>query len=145
MLEAVAITTALMVGNLPTQPNTRPKYEFVNDHFVLQRDTGGDVAQYAYHFHLIKREGSRVVVEGDCFSACTMVLDNPKACAMPSARFGFHAARRYNKETRELFDISDAGNKILWSHYPPSLREWLGELKPTMVFIKGTELLPLCK
>ncbi len=41
MLEAVALTTALMVGNLPTQPNTRPKYEYVDDHFVLLGDPGG--------------------------------------------------------------------------------------------------------
>jgi hypothetical protein len=40
MLEALAITTALMVGNLLTQPNTRPKYEYVDDQFVLAGDPG---------------------------------------------------------------------------------------------------------
>jgi hypothetical protein len=49
MLEAVAITTALTVGNLPTQPNTRPKYEYVDDHFVLHGDPGGNVEGYARH------------------------------------------------------------------------------------------------
>jgi hypothetical protein len=86
-----------------------------------------------------------VKVEDACISACTMVLSNPKACAMPGAHFGFHQARRYNKKSLELLDVSELGNKILWAHYPDKVRARLGELKPTMVYIKGTDLLPPCE
>lgn len=35
----------------------------------------------------LTRSGGTVKVEGACLSACTMVLRNPKACAMPGALF----------------------------------------------------------
>jgi hypothetical protein len=49
---------------------------------------------------------------------------------------------RYNKGSLELLDVSELGNKILWAHNPDKVKARLGELKPTMVYIKGTDLLP---
>src|SRR4051812_38129437 len=112
--EILALLPALTMNEV----RKRPQYEWAESHFILQNDAGGDVTQYAHHFLLIKRSGERVVVSGACFSACTMVLSNPMACAMPSARFGFHSARRYNLQTLEVLENSDDGNKILWAHYP---------------------------
>jgi hypothetical protein len=37
------------------------------------------------------------------------------------------------------------GNKILWAHYADKVKARLGELKPTIVYIKGTDLLPPCE
>ena len=128
MLEAIAIADALLIAQLPSLPDTRPKYEYVDDHFVIHRDQGGDLEGYALYFSLMKRSGEVVKVEDACISACTMVLNNPKACAMPGAHFGFHQARRYNKSSLDLLDVSEPGNKLLWEHYP---RTGEGKARPT--------------
>lgn len=83
--------------------------------------------------------------QGHCASACTLILGNPKACAERAALFGFHQARSYNKETMEIQGSHEGANKVLWASYPILVQLKLGELKPNMVWIKGTELLPACK
>ena len=114
----------------------------MDDHFVIHRDQGGDLEGYALHFSMMKRQARVVKVEDACISACTMVLNNPKACAMPGAHFGFHQAKVYSRSTLEILEVSDAGNKLLWGHYPEKVRARLGQLTPYMVYIKGTDLLP---
>lgn len=138
---AVMITPALIVGEV----SQKPSYEFRDDQFVILNDKGGDVDKYAFYFGLIERSGMPVKVNGYCYSACTMVLHNPKACAMPWTMFGFHEARQYNRRTLEVLDNSEAGNRVLWLHYPEKVRAKLGVLMPYMVYIKGTDLLPACK
>jgi hypothetical protein len=93
----------------------------------------------------MKRQGSVVKVEDACWSACTLVLSNPNACAMPRAQFGFHEARLYSRSTLEVLEVSEHGNRLLWNSYPENVKARLGRLTPYMVFIKGTDLLPPCK
>lgn len=122
-----------------------PDFEIRQDHFQLNDDYGGDVDAYARAFALLASGGEEIRVTGQCYSACTLVLNNPKACAMPNAVFGFHAARYYNAETREVMGNSAYGNRIMWAHYPDKVKQRLGgRLSDEAVYIKGTDLLPPC-
>ena len=138
----IAIVPALILGEV----SKKPAYTFVDDHFVLSYDKGGDVAQYAYHFSLIEKSKLPVYVEGTCLSACTMILRNPLACARPGAFFGFHAARAYNPNTLETAGVSESGNKLLWYHYPEKVRARLNNQHTLETdYVKGTEWLQLYK
>ena len=94
MLEALALIPSLFM----TEVSQKPAYEFRDDHFVLLTDKGGDVNSYAVHFRAIERSGLPVKVIGNCSSACTMVLHNPKACAMEWTVFGFHRVADIQQE-----------------------------------------------
>lgn len=127
-----------------------PLHEYIfaapgHSYILLKADGGGDINDYAKAFLLFEQIGSEVWVEGPCLSACTMVLHNPFACAMPKAVFGFHAAKYYNKTTLEVMNESSVGNQIMWNHYPESVKVKLGsKLSPDMIYIKGTDLIRAC-
>jgi hypothetical protein len=143
--------TLMMAPIMPVTPVAQaisrvPDFEIMQDHFQLNDDYGGDIAAYARAFELLASGGEEIRVTGQCYSACTMVLKNPNACAMPKAIFGFHAARYYNKKTLEIIGESVMGNFIVWMHYPDKVKQRLGgRLTAEPVYIKGTDLLPPCK
>ena len=61
----------------------------------IAEDRGGQIGHYQQTFAMFRSSGERVVVDGNCLSACTLVLGLiPRAqlCATALARFGFHAA-----------------------------------------------------
>ena len=61
----------------------------------IVEDHGGQVGKYLQAFAKVRSTGERVIIDGDCLSACTMVLGlvpSGQICATPHARFGFHAA-----------------------------------------------------
>jgi hypothetical protein len=146
MTPMIALIMSALAGSLVVgEVSLRPSYEYHEDHFILRPDIGGDVGHYARHFADIERRGLQVRIEGDCLSACTMVLKNKLTCAMPGARFGFHLAHTYNRETKEIIGLSDYGNKVLWEHYPIHVRQRLGTLTENMVFVRATDFIPPCK
>lgn len=145
--------TLMMVPTMPVTSveyrpsiNRVPEIEEVQGHIQLNNDYGGDINAYARAFALLALVGDEIWVTGQCLSACTLVLKNPKACAMPNAVFGFHAARRYNPETLEVMGESTYGTRIMWAHYPDKVKLRLGgRLSADPVYIKGTDLLPPCR
>ena len=140
-ISALTITLSAMA-----EVRLRPSFEYRDHHIVLNVDYGGDIDSYADFFALAQKSGEPIWVMGACLSACTLVLKNPKACAMPNAYFGFHSARIYSKSTLETFGDSEVGNQVMWSHYPEHVKAKLGgRLSPDMVYIRGTELLPPCR
>ena len=55
---------------------------------------GGDVEQYLMFFALLQETGERIVIDGPCFSACTLALSTiprEQMCVTPRAVMGFHA------------------------------------------------------
>jgi hypothetical protein len=59
-------------------------------------DCGGQLGKYVQAFAKVRSTGERVVIDGDCLSACTMVLGlvpSNQICATSRARFGFHRQR----------------------------------------------------
>jgi hypothetical protein len=144
---ALALSMTMPVTPVAQTMSRVPNFEITQQgHFLLNDDYGGDLAAYARAFELLASGGEEIWVKGQCLSACTMVLKNPKACAMPNAVFGFHAARYYNKDTFEIIGESDRGNRKMWAYYPDKVKQRLGgRLTAEPVYIKGTDLLPPCK
>jgi hypothetical protein len=107
-------------------------------------DRGGQVAKYVQAFAKVRSTGERVVIDGDCLSACTIVLGlvpSDQICATPRARFGFHAAGILNNSGRAVMNAT--ATQALWNIYPASVQRWInqhGGLSRRMIYMEGREL-----
>src|SRR5229473_1149721 len=57
---------------------------------------GGQVGPFLDLFEKVRESGERVVIDGPCLSACTLVLSivpDSRICVTRRAVLGFHAAR----------------------------------------------------
>jgi len=110
----------------------------------IAEDRGGQIGHYLQAFAMLRSSGERVVVDGNCLSACTMVLGmipRDHICATPRARFGFHAAWMPDPEGRPV--TSNMGTQALWNVYPARVRHWInrrGGLTRHMIFMQGSAL-----
>ena len=110
----------------------------------IAEDRGGQIGQYLQSFAAVRESGERVVIDGNCLSACTLVLGlipNDRICATPRARFGFHAAWMPDDNGRPV--TSAMGTQALWSIYPVSVRRWIdrhGGLSRRMIYLQGRSL-----
>src|SRR5690349_8640279 len=110
----------------------------------ISEDRGGQIGHYLQTFAMVRSSGERVVVDGNCLSACTLVLGlipRNRICATSRARFGFHAAWMPDDDGRPV--TSPLGTQALWSIYPVSVRRWIlrhGGLSRKMIFMQGSEL-----
>ena len=107
-------------------------------------DRGGQIGPYLQALATVRSSGERVVVDGNCLSACTLVLGlvpRERICATHRARFGFHAAWMPDRDGRPV--TSTPGTQALWSIYPASVRQWInghGGLSREMIFMQGQDL-----
>lgn len=111
--------------------------------YRITRDHGGLVDDYKAKYARIRDRGERVIIDGICNSACTLVLGIVplnRICVTPKASLGFHQAY-YDKAWTFGFKIlSDAGTADLMSYYPKSVKDWLsrnGGLTPEMKRVKN--------
>jgi hypothetical protein len=109
----------------------------------ITRDFGGHVDQYKKRYAAIRDRGERVIIDGICNSACTLVLGIvplSKICVTPRAAMGFHQAYYDRRYTAGLYIASYAGTDELMSYYPDTLKEWIeqkGGLARQMKTIKN--------
>lgn len=107
-------------------------------------DPGGLMTQYASRFSMVRQTGEKVVIDGPCLSACTMVLGilpREQVCVTHNAVLGFHSAWNYNGSGRRV--TSAVATQALIDIYPPPIRSWLarrGGLSPHMKYLRGREL-----
>ena len=110
----------------------------------IAEDRGGQIGQYLQAFASVRSSGESVVIDGNCLSACTLVLGlvpRERICATERARLGFHAAWMPDRDGRPV--TSPLGTQALWSIYPASVRRWInqhGGLSRKMIFMQGREL-----
>jgi hypothetical protein len=113
----------------------------------ISNDKGGQIGPYLDAYVSIRKSGQRVMIDGPCLSACTIVLGvlpRERICVTPRAQLGFHAAWNPGRNGRPV--LSQAGTKALWDIYPGEIRSWLkrrGGLKPKMVYLSGSELMSM--
>ena len=84
-------------------------------HAVLHitRDHGGYVEEYKTKYKRIRDAGERVVIDGICNSACTLVfgiVPMNKICVTPRASVGFHQAYYDKAFTFGIKVTSSAGH-----------------------------------
>ena len=130
------LSALLVLASVPAQAEYR-----------ITRDFGGLVDQYKAKYAKIRDRGERVVIDGICNSACTLVLGIVplnRICVTPRASLGFHAAYFDKAYTLGVKVTSYAGTADLMSHYPASVKNWIkrkGGLTPDMKRVRnGPEL-----
>src|ERR1700761_3171159 len=61
----------------------------------ISDDRGGRIGKYLDKFGAVATSGENVIIDGECLSACTMVLGavpRDRICVTAHASLGFHAA-----------------------------------------------------
>ena len=107
-------------------------------------DAGGQIGPYLEHLASVRSSGERVIIDGPCMSACTMILGvipRGRICVTPRARLGFHAAWNPGSDGRPI--TSRGGTDLLMDIYPPNVRRWIaskGGLSQRMLVLHGREL-----
>jgi hypothetical protein len=105
---------------------------------------GGEVGSYIKLFSVLRQSGQRVIVDGPCFSACTLVLSSiprNRICVTPKAVLGFHAPRWVDGQGRQYAATSET--RIFVATYPASVRAWIerhGGLTSKLILLRGREL-----
>jgi hypothetical protein len=115
--------------------------------YRITRDHGGLVDEYKAKYAKIRDRGERVIIDGICNSACTLVLGIVplnRICVTPKASLGFHQAYYDKAWTFGMKVMSYAGTADLVSYYPQTVKDWIdrqGGLTPEMKRVKnGPEL-----
>lgn len=117
----------------------------------IKADPGGQIGPYLQNLVALRGSGERVIIDGPCLSACTMVLGvipRERICVTARARLGFHAAWHPGENGRPV--PSRAATQLLMDIYPEHVRTWItrrGGLSPKMMYLSGRELAamyPIC-
>ena len=91
-------------------------------------DPGGEVSSYIQKYHEVRDSGQRVVIDGPCLSACTLltgIIPRNRICVTSRAVLGFHAASYYDDVSRSLVPTR-RGSRYVMGFYPPAIRSWIG-------------------
>src|SRR6202030_488411 len=105
---------------------------------------GGEVGPFLDLFERVRASGERVVIDGPCLSACTLVLSlvpNDRICVTRRAILGFHAARSMDPRGR-MYAEPEASELVLEA-YPSAVRAWIrhrGGLTSHLLLLRGREL-----
>src|SRR5438874_1214017 len=107
-------------------------------------DAGGQIGPYLESLAALRGSGQKVVIDGPCLSACTLVLGvipRERICVTRRARLGFHAAWHPGDNGRPT--PSRGGTQLLMDIYPQHVRQWIarrGGLTQDMKYLTGREL-----
>jgi len=105
---------------------------------------GGQVGAFLDLFERVRASGERVVIDGPCLSACTLVLSmvpSDRICVTRKAILGFHAARSVDRQGR-MYAEPEASELVLEA-YPAPVRGWIrrrGGLSSRLLLLRGREL-----
>jgi hypothetical protein len=94
----------------------------------ITRDHGGYVEEYKAKYARIKNRHERVIIDGICNSACTLVfgiVPMNKICVTPKASVGFHQAYYDKAFTFGIKVTSAEGTSDLMSYYPETVKDWI--------------------
>jgi len=127
---ATSALLSVMLAPLPATPASAD--------YRVTRDHGGLVEEYKKKYARIRDRGQRVIIDGICNSACTLVLGIVplnRICVTPRASLGFHEAYIDKRWTAGVRVASSSGTADLLTYYPRPLRQWIdrqGGLTPKM-------------
>jgi hypothetical protein len=119
--------------------------------FRILGSPGGQVGPFIAVFERLRQSGERVIIDGPCYSACTLVLSmlpRNQICVTNRAVLGFHGARSLDDNGR--FVAEPAASRVVLATYPPDVRRWIqrrGGLNSRLLLLRGRDLqalLPRC-
>ena len=120
--------------------------------FRILSSPGGAVTPYVRVFESVRDSGERVIIDGPCLSACTLVLSivpPERICITRRAVLGFHAAR--SVDDRGRIRAEPGATQIVLETYPPPVQQWIrrrGGLTSRVILLRGRELAamyPACR
>jgi hypothetical protein len=123
---------------------TLPMVTSANATMRIAEDRGGQIGHYLQAFASLRSSGENVVIDGNCLSACTLVLGlipKSRVCVTSRARFGFHAAWMPDVDGRPV--TSPTGTDALWNIYPSQVKRWInrhGGLSRKMIYMQGRDM-----
>jgi hypothetical protein len=110
-------------------------------------DRGGNIGIYWSRFSAVRDSNKQVIIDGNCSSACTLVLGlvpSRRICVTRNAVLGFHAAWRPGFLGLPVINVP--ATRTLLSSYPPAIRQWIarnGGLTEKMLYLSGPDLFAL--
>jgi hypothetical protein len=116
----------------------------IADEVRILSSRGGEVSQFVDMFDHLRKSGDRVVIDGPCLSACTLVLSavpSKRICVTRRAVLGFHAARLIDRRGR--FQAEPEATEIMYQTYPAAIRGWIhrhGGLTSHLLLLRGVEI-----
>jgi len=129
---AAAVLVCLVLS-MPTRADVR-----------ILGSPGGTVGTFLDLYAQVRASGERVVIDGPCLSACTLVLSivpGERICVTKRAVLGFHAARSIDRRGR-VYAEPEASEAVLEA-YPGPVRDWIsrrGGLSSRLLLLKGRDL-----
>ena len=132
-MRIVLIATTLCAAIAPARAELR-----------ILASPGGQVGPFLDLFDRVRESGERVVIDGPCLSACTLVLSivpDDRICVTRRAVLGFHAARSIDRRGR-MYAEPEASQAVLEA-YPAPVRGWIsrrGGLTSRLLLLRGREL-----
>ena len=129
----VLLLFAAMLFSIPARAEIR----------IIQ-SPGGQVGPFLDLFEKVRESGERVVIDGPCLSACTLVLSivpGERICVTKRAVLGFHAARSIDRRGR--FYAEPEASEAVLAAYPGPVRNWIsrrGGLTSRLLLLKGHDL-----
>jgi hypothetical protein len=106
---------------------------------------GGEVGSFLKLFEALRESGERIIIDGPCLSACTLVLSEiptERICVTRRAVLGFHGARLMDREGNE-YKVPPSVNTAVTEIYPKPVQQWIarrGGLKRKMITLRAPEL-----
>jgi hypothetical protein len=106
---------------------------------------GGEVGSFLRLFAVLRESGERIIIDGPCFSACTLVLSTiprERICVTRRAVLGFHGARLFDGDGNE-YVVPRSLNSAVAEVYPKPVQDWIarrGGLTKRMITLRGAEL-----
>jgi len=92
VIRPIIVAVTLLASLLPAWAEVR-----------ILASPGGQVGPFLELFDRVRASGERVVIDGPCLSACTLVLmtvPTERICVTRRAVLGFHAARSIDRRGR---------------------------------------------
>jgi hypothetical protein len=105
---------------------------------------GGQVGPFIDLFDKVRASGERVVIDGPCLSACTLVVSivpSERICVTRRAVLGFHAARSIDRRGRTYAEPE--ASELVLEAYPGPVRNWIvhhGGLTSRLLLLRGRDL-----
>ena len=132
-MKVFLIIAALLAAMVPARAEVR-----------ILASPGGQVGPFLELFDRVRESGERVVIDGPCLSACTLVLStvpSERICVTRRAVLGFHAARSMDQRGR-MYAEPEASQAVLEA-YPAPVRDWIrrrGGLTSRLLLLRGRDL-----
>jgi hypothetical protein len=110
----------------------------------IESSAGGRIGDYLELFSLVKQSGRRVIIDGPCLSACTLVtsiVPRGRICVTRRAVLGFHAA--WHPDWLGRPQNHPRATELMLKTYPANIRRWImrhGGLTERTILLRGPAL-----